>query len=120
MAIINMVDIISTVISIIIQVIILAPALWFVGGKVAKKEDVKFTDAVWIVILGAVVTSVLGMFSYGLIGSVVGFVLWLFLIKHFFDTGWIKAFVISVLTTVLLVIVTVVLALIGLSALLLM
>lgn len=113
-----MADIVSLVIGIIVQIIILAPALWFVGGKIAKKEDVKFTDAVWIVVLGAVVSGVMGMFSYGMIGALIGFVLWLFLIKHFFDTGWLKALIISVLATILLVIVGAILALIGLGALL--
>ncbi len=115
-----MADIISFAISLVIQIIILAPALWFVGGKIAKKEDVKFTDAVWIVVLGAVVSGILGMSALGLVGALVGFILWLFLIKHFFDTGWLKSFIISVLTTVLLIIIAVVLALIGLGALFLM
>jgi len=111
-----MVDITSAAIGIIIQVIILAPALWFVGGKIAKKEDVKFTDAVWIVVLGAVVSGVLGMFALGILGAVAGFVLWLVLIRHFFDTDWLKALIISVLTTILLVIIGVILALVGLGA----
>jgi hypothetical protein len=115
-----MADIVSFAISLIIQTIILAPALWFVGGSIAKKEDVKFTDAVWIVVLGAVVSGIMGFFNLGLVGVLAGFVIWLFLIKHFFDTGWLKSFIISVLTTILLIIIAAVLALIGLGALLLM
>lgn len=114
-----MADLTTVVINIIIQTIILAPLLWFVGGKIAKKEDVKFLDAIWIVVLGAVVSAVLGMFTLGIVGPVVGFVLWLLLIKHFFDTGWLKALIISVLTTILLVIITIVLGIIGLGALVL-
>ena len=109
----------TTAINIIIQIIILAPVLWFVGGKIAKKKDVKFTDAVWIVVLGAVVSGILGYFALGMIGVVVGFIIWLLLIKHFFDTTWLKSLAISIVTTIVLIIIAAILLLVGLGALML-
>lgn len=115
-----MADLTTTAINIIVQIIILAPVLWLVGGKIAKKEDVKFLDAIWIVVLGAVVSGILGYFNLGLIGAVVGFILWLLLIKHFFDTTWLKSFIISIVTTIVLLIIAAILGLIGLGALMLL
>jgi len=80
------------------------------------KEKAKFLDAVWIIILGTLVG---GIFSYfeisGIIALLIQFVIWLGLVKHFFDTDWLKAFVISVLAVIILVVVAFMLGLIGIG-----
>jgi len=71
---------------------------------------------VWIIILGTLVG---GIFSYfeisGIIALLIQFVIWLGLVKHFFDTDWLKAFVISVLAVIILVVVAFMLGLIGIG-----
>jgi hypothetical protein len=41
------------------------------------------------------------------------FIVWLALIKHFFDCGWLKAFAIAVLAVIVFVVIIVILGIIG-------
>jgi hypothetical protein len=106
----------ALLIDLVIKIIILAPALWLSGRALVGKEKAKFLDAVWIIILGALVG---GIFSYfeiiGIIALIIQLVIWLGLVKHFFDTGWLKAFAISVLAIIILVVVGFILGLIGIG-----
>jgi len=106
----------TLLIDIVIKIIILAPALWISGRALVGKEEAKFLDAVWIIILGTLVG---GIFSYfeisGIIALLIQLVIWLGLVKHFFDTDWIKAFVISVLAIIILIVIDFILGLIGIG-----
>ncbi len=100
----------------VIKIIVLAPAFWLAGRALAGKENAGFIDAIWIVILGTLIG---GIFSYfeiiGLIALIIQLIVWLGLVKHFFDTDWIKAFVISVLAIIILVVVGFILGLVGIG-----
>ena len=50
---------------IIVETIIVAPALWVAGRLFAGKEKAKFTDAVWIVMLRVILSAIVGYFLYG-------------------------------------------------------
>jgi hypothetical protein len=102
---------ISLLIEVIIGVIIISPILWLVGRGLVGKQKAKFTDAIWIVALGLIVGGVLGAFIHGFVGAVVSFIVWLGLIKHFFDCGWLKAFLIAIVAFIVLIIIAVVLGL---------
>ena len=103
-------------IDLVIKIIILAPAFWLAGRALAGKEQAKFLDAIWIVILGTLVG---GIFSYfeiiGSIALIIQLIIWLGLVKHFFDTDWIRAFVISVLAVIIIIVVGFILGLIGIG-----
>ena len=43
------------------------------------------------------------------------FIIWLALIKHFFDCGWLMAFAIAVLVVVVFVVIVAILAVIGIA-----
>ena len=111
-----MVNLDVLLIELVIKIIILAPALWISGRVLVGKEKAKFLDAVWIIILGALVG---GIFSYfeiiGIIALIIQLLIWLGLVKHFFDTGWLKAFAISVLAVIILVVIGFILGLIGIG-----
>ena len=111
-----MVNLDVLLIELVIKIIILAPAFWLSGRALVGKEKAKFLDAVWIIILGTLVG---GIFSYfeisGIIALLIQLVIWLGLVKHFFDTDWIKAFVISVLAIIILIIISFILGLIGIG-----
>ena len=106
----------TLLIDLVIKIIILAPVLWLSGRALVGKEKAKFVDAIWIIILGALIG---GIFSYfeiiGIIALIIQLLIWLGLVKHFFDTGWLKAFVISVLAVIILVVITFILGLIGIG-----
>jgi hypothetical protein len=108
-------DIVGLLIQIVVAIIVVAPVLWLVGRSLAGKDKAKFTDAIWIVVLGIVIGTVLGWFIGGLISSIIMFFVWLGLIKHFFDCGWFKAFAIAVIAVIVFIIIAFVLALIGIG-----
>jgi hypothetical protein len=106
----------ALLIDLVIKIIVLAPAFWLAGRALVKKENAKFVDAIWIVILGTFIGAVFSYFEIiGIIALLIQLILWLALVKHFFDTNWIKAFVISVLAIIILVVIGFILGLIGIG-----
>lgn len=110
-------DLTSMIIQIIAGVIIVSPILWLVGRSMVSKEKAKFTDAIWIVVLGTVINVVLGAFVHGALGFIVTLIVWIALIKHFFDAGWGKAILIGIIAIIVLFVVAFVLVLLGVAAL---
>ena len=110
-------DLSALLIQIVVGVIIIAPILWLAGRALAGKQKAKFTDAIWIVVLGIVIGAVVGAFIGGLIAAVIMFIIWLALISHFFDCGWLKALAIAIIAVVIFIIIVAVLALIGIGIL---
>ncbi len=108
-------DIIALLISIVVSIIVVAPILWLVGRALVGKQKAKFTDAIWIVVLGIVIGAIVGALLSGIIAAIIMFIIWLLLIKHFFDCGWLMAFVIAVLAVILFVVIVVILAFIGIG-----
>jgi hypothetical protein len=108
-------DLVGLLINIVVSIIVVAPVLWLVGRALAGKDKAKLTDAIWIVVLGVVIGAIVGALVGGIISSIIMFVVWLALIKHFFDCGWMKAFVIAVLAVIIFVVIVFILALIGIA-----
>jgi len=112
-------------IQIIVDAVVLAQVLWIVGKWFVGKNKAKFSDAILIAVLGVVISSVIGFILPGWMGSVLGtiimIVIWLALIRHFFECSWLKALIIAIvagiLYWILALIVSLVLVLFGLSAL---
>jgi hypothetical protein len=110
-------DLVALLIQIVVGIIVVAPVLWLVGRALVSKEKAKFTDAIWIVVLGTIIGAVVGVFAGSLISAVIMFVVWLALIKHFFDCGWLKAFLIAVIAVIIFIVIVAVLAIIGIGIL---
>ena len=110
-------DLTAIVIQIIVGIIILAPVLWLSGRALVGKQKAKFTDAIWIVVLGVVVGAVVGALVNGLLGALITFILWLYLIKHFFDCGWLKALVVAIVAVIIFIVIIAVLAIVGIGLL---
>ena len=108
-------DLIALLIQIVIEIVVVAPILWLAGRALAGKDKAKFTDAIWIVVLGTIIGAIIGALVGSLISAVIMFVVWLALIKHFFDCGWLKAFVIAVIAVIIFVIIVAILAVIGIG-----
>ena len=110
-------DLVALLIQIVVGTIVIAPLLWLAGRALVGKEKAKFTDAIWIAVLGIVIGAVVGALIGGLIAAVIMFVIWLALIKHFFDCGWIMALAIAIIAVIIFVVIIAVLALIGIGVL---
>jgi len=109
----NSMDFMALLIQIIVGVIVIAPILWLAGRALAGKEKAKFTDAIWIVVLGTVIGALVSAFVGGLIAALIMFIIWLALIKHFFDCGWLKALAIAIIAVIIFVVLVAILAIIG-------
>ncbi len=108
----------AAVIHIIVNTIIIGPVLWLAGRALVGGRKAKFTDGLWIAALGTIIGEILGyFFERGLIVTIVLVVVWLGLIRHFFDCGWLKSLLIAIVAVILFVVIAFVLALIGFSAL---
>jgi hypothetical protein len=105
------------ILQIIVSVIIISPVLWLVGRSMVGGAKARFTDAIWIVVLGIIINAILGTFIHGAVGFIVTLIVWVGLIKHFFDAGWGKAILIGIVAIIVLIVISVVLALLGIAAL---
>lgn len=101
------------VINIIVGTVVLAPFLWLSGRAIVGKEKARFTDAIWIVVIGIVVGTFFGAFFTGIIASIIQLILWLVIVKYFFDTGWLKALAISIVAVIIFAVIVAILAIIG-------
>lgn len=118
-------DYTSLLIQVVVAAIILAPVLHRVGKWFVGKDKAKFTDALWIGILGVVISAVISFFLGGILGAILGtlimIVVWITLIKHFFDCGTLKALGIAIIAGIIYWIITgilsIILVLLGFSAL---
>lgn len=107
----------SLLIEIIVSAIIVSPILWLVGRVLVGGQKAKFTDAIWIVALGVIIYAILGMFIHGIVGIIVTLIAWLWLIRHFFDTGWLHAIIIAVVAIIALAVVALILGALGIVVL---
>ena len=107
------------VIQIVISTIVLAPVLWLAGRALVGSDKAKFFDAIWIVLLGTIIGAVVGDFVGSLIAAIIMFIVWLALIKHFFDCGWLMALAIAIIAVILFVVIAAILAIIGIGLLVL-
>jgi hypothetical protein len=100
-------------IQIIVNAIIISPVLWLSGRALVGEKKAKFTDAIWIVILGTVIGAIFGAFFMGIIASIIQLFLWLVLVKHFFDCGWLQALAVSIIAVIIFAVIVAILAVIG-------
>jgi hypothetical protein len=101
-------DLVTLLIQIVVGTIIVAPILWLVGRALVGKDKAKFLDAIWIVLLGTIINAVVGNYVNVLVAAVVALIVWLALIKHFFDCGWLMAFVIAIIAVIVMFIIGVI------------
>ena len=106
-------EILFLLIGIVITIVVNSLVVWFAGKSLVGDDKAKFSDAMWIVILGSVIGGALNALLSGIIGSIIVLVMWLFLIKHFFDCGWLKALVIAIIAVIIMVIVGFIIGLIA-------
>ncbi|UCF45347.1 MAG: hypothetical protein JSW44_01565 [Candidatus Bathyarchaeota archaeon] len=102
----------TLVINLIINIIVLSPVLWISGRLLAGTDKAKFTDAIWIVVLGTVIGGVLQYLFSGIIALIIVLFIWIALVKHFFDTGWLRALAIAIVAVLIWLVIAVIIALI--------
>ncbi len=103
---------------VIVSTIIIGPILWIAGRLLVGKQKAKFTDGLVTVALGTIIGGVLSYLGLsGWIAAIVMLIVWLALIKHFFDCGWLKALLIAIVAVVIFIVIAIVLVALGFVAL---
>lgn len=105
----------ALLINIIVSTIVVSPALWLSGRIVVGKEKAKFKDAVITVVIGTIVGGVFGALISGIIAAFIQLIIWLALVRQYFECGWGAALGISILAVIIFGVVAVALGLIGLT-----
>lgn len=91
----------------VLTVVLYLAGLIVVGGKRAR-----FSDALIIALIGAVLSTLFFMFiPYPLIALVLSIVTWLLLIKSLYETGWLGALAVGILAIIIYLAVFILLAL---------
>ena len=108
-------DLVALLIQIVIGIIVVVPILWIIGRALVGKDKAKFTDAIWIVVLGTIIGALVGAFVGSILSAIIMLVVWLALIRHFFDCGWLKAFAIAVIAVIIFIVIVAILAIIGIG-----
>ena len=125
-------DLFSLFVHVFVNIIILSPVFWLAGRALAGREKAKFSDAVAIIVVGTLIGTFFDLFLVDLLAlltpflffetlflwlssSFIRLVVWLALVKHFFDCGWLKALVISVLAVIFFVVIVIMLGLLGIT-----
>jgi len=108
--------IVGLIIQLIIAGIIGGIFVWL-AGKALGAPKATYWHGILIVVSAIIVSDIIGYFLSGLgwIRTIIEIIVILLLIKHFFAVGWVKAIVIAILAVVIAIIVTFVLALLGLA-----
>jgi hypothetical protein len=96
--------------ALIVEVIVISLVLWASGRALVGKEKAKFTDVIWITVLGLIVGAVVQN-VIPFVGWFLALIIFLALIRHFFDAGWGRALLIALLAIIIFVVIAVVLSL---------
>ena len=103
----------ALLINIIVNIIIVSPALWLSGRALVGKKKAKFSDAVVTVSVGTIVGAIFAAYFSGFLALIIQLILWLLIVRHFFDCGWLKALAISILAVIIFAVVAMILGLLG-------
>ena len=80
------------------------------GAIVVGKRRALFSDAFVISLLGTVVSNICSLFFPPVIGLILSLIVWLLLIKRYYETGWLGALAVSILAVIIYMMVWVILA----------
>jgi len=91
---------------IIVEIIVVAIVLWLVGRWLVGKKAASIVHAIWIAVLGVIIARVIGLIPViGEIGGIISLIVWVYLIKRFFATNWMKALIVGIAAAIVLYII---------------
>jgi hypothetical protein len=95
------------IIGLVILILLDALFLW-IGAKFAGIDDSSYWKAILGVVVLIVLSAILGSFfgSLGLIGTIISFVVALWVVKSIYETSWLKAFLALILAYIAFMVLT--------------
>jgi hypothetical protein len=92
------------VISFVVRLVILTIVFYIAGIIVVGKRRALFSDAIVISLLGTAVGILCDFFFPSLIGAILSLFVWLLLIRHYYETGWLGALAVGILAVIIAVV----------------
>jgi len=99
----------------IIYLLVIGFVLWL-AGEIVVGRRVTFGEALGIAGVGTFLVGAIVVFLPGLLGLLVGLLLFLLLVKHYFRTGWLGAIGVGIMAIVVGIVIAFVLVAVGLAA----
>jgi len=96
----------------IMNLIIMTIVFYVAGIIVVGKRRALFSDAFVISLLGTVVGNICLLFFPTIIGLFLALLVWLLLIRHYYETGWLGALAVAILAVIIFVVILFILGLI--------
>jgi len=93
----------------IVNLIVMTGVFYVAGVIVVGKKRALLSDAFVISLLGTILGTICTLFI-PLIGAVVAFIVWLLLIRHYYETGWLGALAVAILAVIIYVVILFILA----------
>jgi len=105
-------EIMFAIVLFIMNLIIMTIIFYVAGVIVVGKRRALFSDAFVISLLGTVVGNICLLFFPTIIGLFLALLVWLLLIRHYYETGWLGALAVAILAVIIFVVVLLILGLI--------
>jgi len=88
----------------IVNLIVLTVVFYVAGIVVVGKKRAKLGDALVISLFGTLTGTILNLFvpQYG-VGAICSLIVWLLLIKRYYETGWLGALAVGILAVIVMV-----------------
>ena len=100
------------VVAFIVNLIVMTIVFYIAGIVVVGKQRALLSDAFVISLLGTFVGALFVLFiPWHLLGLLLSLIIWLLLIKHYYETGWLGALAVAILAIIIYVVVLFFLAL---------
>ena len=99
----------------VIYLLIIGFVLWL-AGEIVVGRRVTFGEALGIASVGTFLVGVIIVFLGGIFGLLLGLLVFLLLVKHYFRTGWLGAIGVGIMTIVVGVVIVFVLGALALGA----
>jgi hypothetical protein len=100
----------------LLPLLILTVILYLAGHLIVGGQRARFSDAFLIALLGTIISAISSLFvPYFLLQLVIQVVVWLALIKHFYETGWLGALAVAILSVIVFIVIIIILAFFAIS-----
>jgi len=93
----------------IVNLIVMTGVFYVAGVIVVGKKRALLSDAFVISLLGTILGTICTLFI-PLIGAIVAFIVWLLLIRHYYETGWLGALAVAILAVIIYMVILFILA----------
>jgi len=101
-----------TLVKFVVGLFVLTIVFYIAGVIVVGRKRALFSDAFVISLLGTIIEAVCTLFFPLWIGMLLSLLVWLLLIRHYYETGWLGAIAVGILAIIVFVVVVIILAII--------